>query len=148
MRNLNEEEKNLTLLVMPKIPISKLESKAKKAALNAYAPYSKFRVGASVATASGKIFTGCNIENASFGLTVCAERAALSAAVSAGEREITAICVACIDAPPATSIGNRSPCGACRQWIQELAPGAKIIIVGASRIFTIKDLLPFGFTLS
>jgi cytidine deaminase len=139
---------DLILFVMHKTQISKLETEAKAAALNAYAPYSKFRVGASVATASGKIFTGCNIENASFGLTICAERVALSAAVLAGERKIIAICVACIDAPPATAIENRSPCGACRQWIQELAPEAKIIIAGVSKAFKIKDFLPRAFKLS
>jgi cytidine deaminase len=136
------------LFIMQKIQISKLEAEAKAAALNAYAPYSKFRVGASVVTASGKIFTGCNVENASYGLTICAERVALSAAASAGERKITAICVACIDAPPGTPIENRSPCGACRQWIQELAPEAKIIIAGVSRAFKIKDFLPRAFKLS
>jgi cytidine deaminase len=124
-----------------------LENTARTVALNAYAPYSKFRVGAALITASGKIFIGANVENASYGLCLCAERSAFSSAIASGESKILAICVACIDALPAATLEKKTPCGACRQWIQELAPEAEIIIAGEKRTFKIKDLLPFAFSL-
>jgi len=132
---------------MNEFECKRLEELARGIALNAYAPYSKFRVGVALTTASGKVFTGVNLENASYGLTLCAERSALAAAVSAGEREVVAICVACIDAPKEAKVQEKLPCGACRQWIQELAPTAAIIIAGESQIFQIKDLLPLAFEL-
>ena len=81
----------------------------------AHAPYSKFRVGAAVADEAGRIHVGCNVENASYGLTVCAERNAVAAAVAAGARRIVAVAVASGSRPPA------SPCGACRQVLAEFA---------------------------
>ena len=133
---------------MYKVDRPSLESLARKVALNAYAPYSKFRVGAAIVTESGKSFTGANVESGSYGLTLCAERAAISAAISAGESRFSAICVACIDARHKTSLEEKVPCGACRQWIQELAEDAEIIICGEQRTFKIKDLLPFAFKIS
>jgi cytidine deaminase len=93
-----------------------LISLARKAAKNAYAPYSKFRVGAALLCADGTVITGVNVENRSFGLTNCAERSALYAAVSAGKKTFAALAVGCIDADYPVS-----PCGACRQALSEFA---------------------------
>lgn len=108
----------------------------------AYAPYSDFHVGAAIRTASGKIFTGANVENASFGLTICAERVAAATAVAAGEREFTAVAV--------TSRGGVSPCGACRQFLAEFAPDVPIVMVDPAQPdvvhrATLAELLPGRF---
>jgi len=116
---------------------------AKRVAKNAYT-LSGFRVGVAV-SANGRIFTGANIENASLGLSVCAERVALATAVSAGCRNIKAIAVACVDAHKNSPLEERVPCGACRQWIAELAPKADIFIAGSNHVLTIDDLLPIPF---
>ena len=118
------------------------------AAANAYAPYSKFRVGAAVRTATGTLYQGSNVENASYGLCTCAERVALASAYAAGERNIVAIAVACVDAPKDSPLTLRVPCGACRQWIQELAANAEIAILGEEQTFVIEDFLPMAFTLN
>jgi cytidine deaminase len=100
---------------------TRLIEAAKNAQKNAYCPYSRYPVGAAVMMDSGRIFTGCNVENASFGLTVCAERIAIFKAVSQGEKKVRALCVAAKSA---------KPCGACRQVIIEFAPkDADIIYV-------------------
>jgi cytidine deaminase len=119
---------------------------ARKVALRAHCPYSRFHVGAAV-MADGKVYVGVNVENSSYGLTLCAERAALAAAISDGAGHITHVAVACIDAPPDAPLNDRSPCGACRQWIADLAPKAVIYIDGASQDFLIADLLPYAFEL-
>src|SRR5438067_8304073 len=90
---------------------------AKKARAMAYAPYSKFAVGAAVLTQSGQVFSGCNIENISFGLTICAERAAVCAAVASGFRDFSQIVIVADTKEPI------SPCGACRQVLAEFSPG-------------------------
>jgi cytidine deaminase len=123
-----------------------LLSAAREAALRAHCPYSHFRVGAAL-IAGGKLYTGVNIEISSYGLTLCAERSALAAALSAGAGPITQLAVACIDNPPDASINRRSPCGACRQWLSDLAPNATIYIDGVSHDFSISDLLPHAFSL-
>jgi cytidine deaminase len=108
----------------------------------AYIPYSRFAVGAAVLTASGRIFPGCNIENAAYPATVCAERTALFNAYAAGEREIIAIAVV------ADTSGPVSPCGTCRQVIHELAPQAIVLLgnMGAAlRVTSPQTLLPDGF---
>jgi len=109
----------------------------------AYAPYSKFLVGAAVLAKSGKIYTGCNIENASYGLTVCAERNALFSAVGAGEREFTALCVIGDTEAPI------SPCGACRQVMAEFKIPRIILanLKGDVKEYTLEELLPYGFSL-
>lgn len=117
---------------------------ARQTALQAHCPYSHFRVGAAL-VASGKTYVGVNIEISSYGLTLCAERSALAAALSDGAGPITHIAVACIDAPPDALLGARTPCGACRQWIADLAPSAVIFIDGTEHDFHITDLLPFAF---
>jgi cytidine deaminase len=116
---------------------------ARRAALRAHAPYSHFRVGAAV-LAGGTIVTGANVENASYGLSLCAERVAIAAAVAAGKRRISRIAIASPDAEK----GSLVPCGACLQWIAELAPDAEILIDGAERDYRLADLLPKAFSLT
>lgn len=111
---------------------------------NAYAPYSKFAVGAALLTQDGLYFTGCNVENASYGLAICAERSAICQAVAKGNQEFSAIAVA------ATPLA--SPCGACRQFIVEFGKEIEVISVNASRPDEIKlwksgELIPDSFTL-
>ncbi len=124
-----------------------LAAAACTAAEGAYAPYSKFRVGAAVLTDDGQVFPGCNVENASYGLCLCAERNALSTAIAAGARKFQAVAVACIDANASLGLNGRMPCGACRQWLLELAPDAELIVAGDTRVFTVRELLPHGFEL-
>lgn len=120
-----------------------LVNMAVKAKENAYVPYSKFRVGAALLTKSGKVYTGCNIENASFGATNCAERTAIFKAVSEGEREFEALAVnADTDYPT-------FPCGICRQVISEFSKDIKLYISnkqGDYKEYTIDQLLPGAFT--
>lgn len=117
---------------------------ARRVAERAYAPYSHFRVGAAVVDANGAIYTGCNVENASYGLTICAERSAIFAAVAAGApRPLLALAVTCIDAEE----GGCSPCGACRQVIAEhLRPDGEVTVEGLGT-FTAAELLPHSFRL-
>lgn len=113
-----------------------------EARTKAYAPYSGFYVGAAVQTRSGKIFQGCNIENSSYGATVCAERIALFQAYANGEREFVALVVVTDTHPPSP------PCGICRQVILELAGDIDIILAnlaGEQRRFTLRELLPEAF---
>ena len=91
---------------------------AASAAKKAYCPYSKFRVGAALLASNGRVFTGCNVENASYGLTICAERAAFAAAVAAGVRKFKAIAIV------ASGTGIPYPCGACRQVMAEFCTGS------------------------
>jgi cytidine deaminase len=119
---------------------------AAKVATEAYAPYSGFRVGAAVQGEHG-VYFGTNVENASYGLALCAERAALAAAVAAGERRISAIGIACIDAPADAGSEQRLPCGACRQWLAELAPSAMLATLGVAYDYSVPELLPFAFAL-
>jgi cytidine deaminase len=100
--------------------VEEMRSAARAVASNAYSPYSGFRVGAAVLTDNGEIFAGCNVENASYGLTICAERSAIFRAVSEGHRRIRALVLFTPTAKPAT------PCGACRQVISELSEEAEI----------------------
>src|ERR1700736_1394874 len=119
---------------------------ARETARRAHSPYSHFRVGAAL-LAGDTIYTGVNIEISSYGLSLCAERSALSAAISHGAGPITQVAVACIDVPPTAGIAERTPCGACRQWLADLAPNAVIYIDGVERDFSVGDLLPFAFGL-
>lgn len=124
---------------------AQLIAMACNAAENAYAPYSHFHVGAALLTANGDVFCGCNVENASYGLTICAERVAICAAVAAGQHEFQAIAIAATN--PAT------PCGACRQFLAEFVPDSFRVIVTArtdpaqQQVYTIAELLPHQFVL-
>ncbi len=107
----------------------------------AYAPYSNFKVGAALKGKSGRVYTGCNVENAAYGPSMCAERTAIFKAVSEGEREFEAIAV--------VTENGASPCGSCRQVMMEFAPDMAVIIAdtqGRVRVTTVRDLLPDGFT--
>ncbi|MFW6437437.1 MAG: cytidine deaminase [Armatimonadota bacterium] len=121
--------------------VERLVAAARLARERAFAPYSKFSVGAAVMCADGRVFEGCNIENAAYGLTICAERVALFSAVAAGCRQIDAIAIAGPGPEPL------SPCGSCRQVMLELAPDADVIMAGQStrRTRTVRDLLPDAF---
>jgi cytidine deaminase len=122
--------------------LKKLKLAAKAAASHAYAPYSKFRVGAAVLTDTGKIFSGCNVENASYGLCNCAERTAIFSAVAAGERKLKCVVVY---TPTRTAT---APCGACRQVIFEFGPSVRIVSICAGRDQidgSIRSLLPAAF---
>jgi cytidine deaminase len=120
----------------------RLEKAARAAAKTSYSPYSKFRVGAAVLAGSGKIYPGCNVENASYGLCNCAERTAIFSAIAAGERVVKAVAVY---TPTKTAT---SPCGACRQVINEFGRDAIVISLcdGATRLeTTLPTLLPAAF---
>ena len=119
---------------------------AREVALRAYCPYSHFRVGTAL-VAGGELYTGVNVEISSYGLSLCAERSALAAAISAGAGPITQVAVACIDAPSTAPLQECTPCGACRQWLADLAPDASIYIDGVSQEFSVADLLPYAFRL-
>ena len=125
------------------IPRDELLALAREAAQRAFCPYSHFHVGAAV-VAGEKTYIGVNIEISSYGLTLCAERSALAAAISDGAGPITQVAVACIDAPADAPLNERTPCGACRQWLADLAPNAVIYIDGSSQDFTIRDLMPYA----
>lgn len=108
----------------------------------AYCPYSHFPVGAALECADGTIFTGCNIENAAYPTGICAERTAMSKAISEGQRDFVRIVVA------GRSRDHCVPCGMCRQFMQEFAPELEIICLngaGEEAVFSLKELLPYGF---
>lgn len=127
-----------------------LAEQALEARERAYAPYSHYAVGAALLTAQGAVYPGCNIENASFGATNCAERTAFFAAVSRGEREFAAIAIA--GGPEGKEPEDYvSPCGICRQVMQEFSRGDFRVVLVKSRteykVFSLKEMLPFAFTL-
>lgn len=109
----------------------------------AYAPYSRFKVGAALLSADGQVFTGTNVENSSYGLTICAERAAVCRAVAEGQKNYSAIAVVTDLNEPA------SPCGACRQVLAEFSPDMKVILAntkGKVLVTSVRELLPLAFT--
>ena len=114
---------------------------ARAAQQRAYAPYSRFRVGCALEADDGRVFVGCNVENASYGLTICAERAAVCAGVAAGARRFRRAVVVSDADPPA------APCGACRQVLSEFGPDLRVDAVSpaASLTWTIAELLPAAF---
>ncbi|MDP2808057.1 MAG: cytidine deaminase [bacterium] len=124
-----------------KISQAELIIAAREAKQKAYAPYSKFKVGAALLAKSGTIYTGCNVENASYGLTCCAERNAVFEAVGRGERKFIAIAISS-DSPEPTA-----PCGACRQVLYEFAPEMEVIMAGKKGVkrISLNKLLPLAF---
>jgi len=124
-----------------------LVSKAAKAMINAYAPYSGFSVGAAVLSNKGRIFTGANVENASYGATICAERSAVTSAVSAGHRKLKAVAVVADSPEPVP------PCGACLQVLSEFCDSNLLIICATAQTpeknirYRLKELLPKRFKL-
>jgi cytidine deaminase len=126
--------------------VAALVSAAREARKHAHAPYSGYKVGAAVVTESGDMFVGCNVENASYGATICAERGAIMQMVAAGRKRPVACAVV-----TQGKVGG-SPCGICRQVLAEFAPEMTVILVGESgspsdmRITTLSDLLPDAFT--
>ncbi|MEO0092049.1 MAG: cytidine deaminase [candidate division WOR-3 bacterium] len=122
--------------------IDELINAAKQAAKNAYTPYSKFKVGSALLTNSGKIFTGANVENASYGLTVCAERVAVFKAVSEGQKKFKAIAIY------TNTKDYTFPCGACLQVLYEFSPKIQVLITNKSKkskVFSLSQLLPYPF---
>ena len=121
---------------------AELVKRAREVMKNAHAPYSQFHVGAALEAADGRIFVGTNVESASYGLTICAERMALGAAVAAGAKKFTRIAVTTAVDPPA------APCGACRQLLAEFGLDLEVISAGprSERRWTLGDLLPAAFT--
>ena len=125
-----------------------LMSEAQKARQKSYSPYSHFRVGAALLTKSGKIYTGCNIENAAYTPTVCAERTAIFKAVSDGERDFEALAV--IGGAEGETADFCAPCGVCRQVMREFCNPETFRVILAKSVeeyqeFTLKELLPLGF---
>ena len=121
-----------------------LMNKAKEASTMSYSPFSRFAVGASVLTKSGKIYTGCNVENSSFGMTICAERCAIFKAVSEGEREILAVAIY------SPNTDKCYPCGACRQVMAEFeCDNAEVEVItenmGNLDVKKLSEFLPYGF---
>lgn len=125
------------------IDYKQLMDKAKEASKMSYSPFSRFAVGAALIAKSGKIYSGCNIENSSFGMTNCAERTAIFKAVSEGEKEILAIAIY------SPNSDNCYPCGACRQVMYEFQGDDEIIIItedcGRLDARKLSEFLPFGF---
>lgn len=124
-----------------------LMKQAQAAREKSYSPYSHFRVGAALLTKSGKIYTGCNIENAAYSATVCAERTAIFKAVSEGESDFEALAI--VGGKEGEAAEFCTPCGVCRQVISEFCPKDFKIILGNENkfeIYTLEALLPFSFT--
>ncbi|MDD2480548.1 MAG: cytidine deaminase [Lutispora sp.] len=119
-----------------------LIDKAKEAREMAYVKYSNFKVGAALLGKSGKIYTGCNVENASYGATICAERVAFTKAISEGEKEFEAIAIV------SSSEDVTYPCGICRQFMSEFGLDLKLIFTDEKKIseYKLSDLLPHAFT--
>nr|WP_312059157.1 cytidine deaminase [Anaerotignum sp.] len=115
---------------------------AKEAMEKAYAPYSKFKVGAALLAKNGEVFLGCNVENASYGATICAERTAITKAISEGVKEFEKIAIV------ASSGDYAAPCGICRQVLYEFLPDGEVILDSdheGMKVMSLKELLPMGF---
>jgi cytidine deaminase len=129
-------------LLSPQSRWQRLAATAIAAGQGAYAPYSQFQVGAALLSTAGKIYTGCNVENASYGATICAERVAASTAIAAGHQHWQAIAVA--------TQGGAAPCGICRQFLFEFSPQLVVLMVDSStgefRETTLQNLLPEAFS--
>lgn len=132
-----------TCFALPRMNYKTLSKHALAARRFSYSPYSHFRVGAALLTSTGRVYTGCNIENSSYGLTICAERTALFKAISEGHKKFKALAIA------SDENGFTPPCGACRQVIIDLAGNIDVILTkknGETEIIKMKELLPHAFT--
>ena len=129
---------------MEHIPLERLAKAAQEMLNYAYAPYSRFRVGVALEVDSGEIFTGCNVENASYGLTICAERAAVASAVSRGHTRFRRLVVA------TEEDGAVAPCGACRQVLAEFGAGMEVYSVGKKerKSWLLEELIPAAFKMT
>lgn len=127
-------------------PDAELLQIARDAAERAYAKYSNFRVGAAVRVGDA-VYHGCNIENASYGLTICAERVAIFTAIASGAKQIDALALACVDADQDSGGAGLMPCGACRQVMAEFGSASLPVHVDRAGTFTLSQLLPNAFTL-
>ena len=136
----HQEDKAMQIAGIPRITDTELVAKATEAMLNSYSPYSHYTVGACLLCDDGSIYTGCNIENASYGASMCAERTAVFKAVSEGRKSFAAIAVAAHGTMP-------WPCGICRQVLYELSPGMRVIVScdGETLEAPLSELLPHGF---
>lgn len=114
-------------------------AQARSVLKNSHSPYSNFRVGAAIASSDGTIFVGTNVENVSYGLTICAERAAIFAAVSKGHKSFTDLAIASSSGKPAF------PCGACRQVLAEFSPNIRIHLENSDKSYSLTELLPNSF---
>ncbi len=124
-------------------PMSVLTEAARTVQQRAWAPYSKFRVGAALESTEGKVFTGCNVENASYPAGICAERGALASAIASGARAFVRVVIVSDADTPAP------PCGMCRQALVEFAPALEVVSIttgGQTARWSLADLLPFPFT--
>lgn len=142
---MQNNQKNTDFAAAQNMDVKQLLVQAENAMQNAYAPYSQFKVGAAVLTDQGEIFTGCNIENASYGATNCAERTAIFKAVSEGAKQVNAVAI-CASSGEATP-----PCGICRQVMTEFMKPEALIILGVKGkepvIYQLRELQPMGFRL-
>jgi cytidine deaminase len=128
----------------PEVDWDALQAAAVGAMEHAYAPYSRFRVGAAVRDAAGRVFVGCNVESASYGLSLCAERVAIfNAIASGGQQPLRALALACLDAEAGACV----PCGACRQVMAEHLAADAAIYLAPNEVVRPADLLPRAFTL-
>lgn len=130
----------------PIAPNDALVAAARAAAERAYAPYSRFRVGAALEGPFG-VLCGCNVENASYGVTICAERTAIVSAVAAGHRQFTRIAIALPDSPPGSPPSAYMPCGACRQVLSEFVGPDFSVLIDQVGEFRFADLFPNPFVL-
>jgi len=124
----------------PQVDFAELQQAAEQAQKMAYAPYSKFAVGAALLAADGTIYAGCNVENASYGLTICAERNAIAHAVLCGAKQFIAVAV--------VTENGVTPCGACRQVLAEFGPRMTVIVAdtrGKQQVYSLAELLPAAF---
>lgn len=136
-----------SLRALPEVTRRQLMALARRAAERAYSPYSHFRVGAALLGDTGQIVVGANVENASYGLTNCAERTAIFAAATAGMRKLRGIALTCLDAKPDAPAIHRMPCGACRQVIAEFADEQTEIHIDGVGLMSLAEVLPLAFVL-
>ncbi len=131
----------MAITALDEATLAKLETSALAAMKMAYNPYSKFGVGAALLTEEGLVFSGCNVENAAYGHSICAERTALLKAVSEGHQKFAAIVIVCSSGKPV------APCGACRQTLNEFAPDLPVVMAGSQKKITqsLRELLPRSF---